>query len=511
VRRSYRSTATNNFARWGSKYVSFTLPKRQSKSVKPHSRPRSGGFIPKLYQEVCIRLGIKQPAAGFFLAPGLGKTAIILFIYKILLKLGYVDALVVLAKRRIVYSVWPKEIRKWRLPFKHLIVHGSDKETKLLSRADVYLMNYEGLNWLVQRRGRSLVLMPWTKEFFARHKQVMLVVDESSKLRNTRTKRFKALKKLLPLFSRRYILTGSPTPKGLINLFGQIYVLDLGNALGTFITQFRNEYFRPTGYMGMDWKPLPNAEKRIFTKLRPMVLRYGTDELDLPPIKFINRYVELPKKARRIYDEMEQDFITRWENDEITAANAAVASGKCRQIANGGLFIGDPERGRRWATIHEEKCAALVELLEELNGEPALVACEFKHDVPRFNNFAKREAKEFVNAPLIDGGTGEQLAAKYEREWEKGNLPLLWGNPSSVAHGLNLQGKGGIVIYFSMTWDLENWEQFYQRVWRQGQTRRVLVYRLLCRDTVDEVMVHALRVKNRGQQRLLRAMSQRYG
>lgn len=467
-------------------------------------------YVPKPYQETCIRFGIKNAAAGFFLAPGLGKTSITLFIFKILRNLGYVDTLVVIASRRIVYGVWPREIKKWRFEFKTRIVHGSDKEEALLDNADVYLINYEGILWLVQRHGRSWKTMPWTKEFFKRHKRVMLVIDESSKLRNTRTERFKALKKILGRFCRRYILTGSPTPKGLVNLFGQVYILDLGDALGTFITKYRNEYFIPAGYMGRDWVPQADAETRIFKKLRPLVLRYGTDQLDLPPISFHNIWVDLPKKARRAYDEVEQEFITRWRDKEITAANAAVASGKCRQIANGGIFISGEETGRRYETIHDTKCEALVELLEELEGEPALVACEYRHDKARFDTYAAHYAKEFSQAPVIDGSTSNRDTDRYQRLWDRGNLPVLWGNPQSIAHGLNLQGKGGIVVYFSLTWDLENYEQFYQRVWRQGQDRRVLVYRILARDTVDAVVLRALRMKDKRQRRLLRAMEGYY-
>jgi hypothetical protein len=485
--------------------------RRKKPSTTARRRSSSNEFVPKPYQKQCISFGVRNAAAGFFLAPGLGKTAITLFIFKILRGLGYVDTLVVVASRRIVYGVWPREVKKWRLGFRTQIVHGSHKEELLATDADIYLLNYEGLLWLVQRHGRSWRVMPWTKKFFARHRRVMLVVDESSKMRNTRTERFKALKKIIGRFCRRYILTGSPTPKGLMNLFGQVYILDLGAALGTFITQFRNDYFVPTGYMGFDWKPQPDAEKRIFKKLRPLVLRYGTDQLDLPPISFHNIWVDLPKKARRAYDEIEQEFITEWRNEEITAANAAVASGKCRQIANGGLFVGGGEKGRRYETLHDEKCAALVELLEELEGEPALVACEYRHDYARFETYAAHHAKQFSKAPVIDGSTPDRVADKYQRLWDKGDLPLLWGNPQSIAHGLNLQGKGGIVVYFSLTWDLENYEQFYQRVWRQGQRRRVLVYRILARDTVDAVVLRALKLKDRGQQRLLKAMESHYG
>lgn len=488
--------------------------------VKKRKRSRGIFYEPKPYQKESIRFGISRPAAGFFLAPGLGKTSITLFIFKILKSMGLVDELLVLAKRRIVYEVWPKEIKKWRqlrkLSFK--IVHGKKKRQHLIKDCDVRLMNYEGLKLLADYYGKKLVLTQLGRAFFKRGKRIMLVVDESSKLRHTKTVRFKSLKVVLPKFVRRYILTGSPAPNGLMNLFGQVYTLDFGEALGTYITHYRNEYFMPTGYMGYAYKLQHGAEKRIFKKLRPLVLRYGNDQLNLPPITFLDIRFDLPKKARRLYDEMEQEYISMIEDEEIVAANAAVATGKCRQIANGGVFynklgdiVADPTAKsiRGWKTVHDVKCEALVELLEELEGEPALVAYEYEHDMLRIKKYLAKHAPQFKDAPFVGGHTKDKELAKILRQWDKGEIPVLFGQPGSVAHGLNLQGKGGIVIFFALTWNLEDYEQFYQRVWRQGQKRRVLAYRLIARNTVDEDQIRALRDKDRTQQALLKAMEKR--
>lgn len=461
-------------------------------------------FVPKKYQYESIKFGVSRPSAGFFLAPGLGKTMIAYMIFKILKSLGLVDELVVLAKRRIIYEVWPAELKKWRLPFTYAIVHGKHKEEALWSKCDVKLMNYDSLEWFKRQ-----------KKWFRRGKRIMLVCDESSKLRHTRTLRFKSLKKLLPKFRRRYILTGSPTPNGLQGLFGQVYVLDLGERLGKYITHFRNEYFMPTGYMGHDFKLQPGAEKRIFKRVRDIIIRYGNDQLNLPPLTFIDRKVRLPKKAMAEYLRMEKEFILEYREGAIVAANAAVASGKLRQIANGGAFystegeirkVDNRKHDRRWRTLHDEKCADLVELLEELNGEPALVAIEYRHDKARIQNYLRKHASQFKDAPFVDSGMKDKEFSKLKRKWDKGLLPVMFGNPESIAHGLNLQGKGGIVVFFSLTWNLENYEQFIQRVWRQGQKRRVLVYRIIARNTVDEVMVDALRDKDKTQQALLKAM-----
>lgn len=491
--------------------MSFTKLLPQSPSAGGTRKKRK--LIPKSYQLKAVEFGISRPAAGFFLAPGLGKTLITLLIFKLLRDAGYVDTLFVIAKRRIVQEVWGQEVDKWKFGWRHEILHGPKKSNVLAnSGATCFFMNYEGLQWLVPRKGRGRALSDDAKRLF-KGRRVMLVVDESSQMRNTRAQRFKCLRQLLPMFARRYILTGSPAPRSLENLFGQVMILDLGKALGTFITHFRNEYFVPTGYMGFDWKPAPGAEKRIRKRLRNLIIRFGKEELELPPIKWVDIPVRLPPKAMRRYREMEEEFITKIENGEITAANAAVASGKCRQLANGGIFTGPKERGkpRPYVAVHDAKNEALVDLLEELQGEPALVACDFKHDVPRFNAYAKKHAPQFVGAPVADGSTSDKELRAIRKKWDAGALPLLWGNPQSVAHGLNMQGKGGIVVYYSLTWNLEDYEQFYQRVWRQGQDRRVLVYRILARDTVDYVMTQSLKRKDKGQQRLLRAMERHYG
>lgn len=424
--------------------------------------------------------------------------------------MGIVDTLFVLAKKTICFEVWPREIKKWKglEDLRFSIVHGNRRK-KLKKRADVYIMNYEGLDWLSEKDQR----------WFFKDRRIMLAVDESSKLRNTGTLRFKSLKSMLHRFERRYILTGSPAPNGLMNLFGQVYTLDMGKRLGKFITHFRNKYFVPCGYMAMEWKPQKGAEKRIFKKLKPIVLRYGHDQLDLPPLTFIDRKVTLPPKAMKMYKRMEKELIVLLKEGAVVAANAAVASGKCRQIANGAVFynkegevaaVDNKKATRKWKAIHDAKLENLVDLLEELEGEPALVAFEYKHDKERIKAYLAKHAPQFKNAPFVDGSTKRKQLKKYMRAWDRGDIPVMFAHPETAAHGLNLQGKGGIVIFFALTWNLENYEQFYQRVWRQGQERRVLVYRIIARNTVDRIMVNSLKSKDAGQRRLLAAMEKRY-
>lgn len=452
-----------------------------------------------------MAFGLKRPSAGFFLAPGLGKTSIILFIFKILKALGVVDTLLVLAKKTICYEVWPQETAKWKglEKFKVSVVHG-DRERALRRNVSIFAMNYEGLQWLSEKDQRW-----WFKD-----RKIMLAVDESSKLRNHGTQRFKSLKKILHLFHRRYILTGSPAPRSLLNLFGQVYVLDFGKSLGKYVTKFKLTYFEPTGFMGRDWVIQEDGEKRMFKKIKHLILRFGHDQLDLPPLTFIKRKVRLPKKARRLYEQMEKEFVAKFKGGAIVAANAAVASGKCRQLANGAAFYDDygdivnekKPFTRKWKAVHDAKLDNLVELLEELNGEPALVAYEFRHDKERIQKYLAKHAPQFKDAPFIDGATKPKQLRRYKRRWDKGLEPVMFAHPETAGYGLNLQGKGGIVVYFAMTWNLENFEQFYQRVWRQGQKRRVLVYLIMAKDTVDELMYQSLKIKDEGQQRLLKAM-----
>lgn len=450
--------------------MSFTIAKKLGKSLGEI-------FKPKPYQSKAIKFGLERPEAGFFLAPGLGKTIITLMIFRILRRLGIVDELVVLAKRRIVYDVWPKEIKKWRKTrnLTYSIVHGTKKSKRLWEDSDIKLINYDGLAWLKKQ-----------KKWFRRGKRLMLVCDESSKLRHTSTVRFRSLKKILPRFERRYILTGSPAPSGLMGLFGQVYTLDLGETFGKYITHYRNDYFYPAGYMGYEWKLLPGARKKIFKKLKPLVLRFGNDQLNLPPLSFIDRKIQLSDKVMAVYKKMKKELLLEYQEGDIVADNAAVATGKLRQIANGGVYYSPKtgaildegrKRDRKWRTMHDEKCAELVELLEELNGEPALVAYEFEHDKLRIQRYFKKHAPQFQKAPFIGGGMKDKDVAIQLKKWDEGKLPVMFGHPDSIAHGLNLQGKGGIVIFFALTWNLENYEQFIQRVWRQNQKRRVQIGR----------------------------------
>lgn len=329
-----------------------------------------------------------------------------------------------------------------------------------------------------------------------------LIVHNSTRFKHSNTQRFKHLSPYLDRFKRRYILTGSPAPNGLLDLFGQVYILDLGNALGRYVSHYRLAFFNQTGYGGYTWVPKSYAEERIYKRLAPLVLRLAAEDyLQLPPLLFNRVEVDLPPVARKAYREMETLLITQVKEEKVLAANAAAATMKCRQIANGGIYGQGPE-GRVAHELHEAKVDAAEEIIEELQGKPALVAYEFEHDRDRL---LRRLGPD---TPWIGGGVSARRFRDIETAWNRGEIPILLAQPQSVAHGLNLQGTGAHIIEAGLTWNLEDREQFIARVWRQGQKEPVVVHSIVARDTVDEIIMKALAKKDKGQKALLSALKE---
>jgi SNF2 family DNA or RNA helicase len=450
---------------------------------------RSIPYEPHDYQKRGTTFLIQTPGAGLFLDPGLGKTSMTLHAHLILREAKIIQRTLVIAPMRVMHSVWPGEQAKWTdfKSIKMAVLHGTGKGAKLWDpTVQMHVINPEGLPWLIEElKGRKF---PWQ----------MLVVDESTRFKHANTKRFKLLKKILPKFDRRVILTGSPAPNGLLDLFGQIYILDGGAALGEFITHYRMNYFDNPDQQGWKWVPRRNAPELIYKKLSPLVVRMSAEEyLKLPELIMNRVEVALPSSAMKTYKQMEELLITQVQADTIIAANAAAATSKCRQIANGGIYH---EGGTEWTDIHEAKLDATEDLIEELQGSPALVAYEFQHDLERLR-------KRFgADTPYIGGGVPAARFREIERAWNAGDIPILLAQPQSVAHGLNLQGTKAAVIWHSLTWNLEDYEQFIRRVWRQGQTERVVVHHIVAKDTIDEAIMMMLKTKDRTQKALLNAL-----
>lgn len=449
---------------------------------------------PHPYQERAIRLLLSQASGGLFLDPGLGKTSTVLAAFKILLQKSYVKKMLIVAPLRPALKVWPDEIQKW-IDFQGLswtTLHGDLKDLNLKKDVHIYIINPEGLLWLFDPV-RKYQLPEWD----------VLCVDESSKFKDSTTKRFKLLKPYLEKFKRRWILTGTPAPNGLEDLFGQIYILDLGRSLGRYITHFRNNFFVRSGYNMYEWKPREGAFQEVVEKISPLLIQLSAEEyLQMPELVYRNIPVKMPYAVYQKYRDVEELFITALEEGNIVAANAAVAGIKCRQIANGAVYQNElDDLGRKqYVTVHNEKLDALESLLSELNGAPVLVLYEFDHDRARI-------LERLGELPVLGAGLSDKKLNSVIDRFNTGDIPVLLGHPASMGHGLNLQGQCHHVVWFGITWNLEYYDQAIARIYRQGQkSEHVFVYHLVASGTLDEKVLRVLTSKDRTQQGLLTAL-----
>lgn len=479
-------------------------------------------WTPHVYQKRAVKWLLEHANAGLFLDPGLGKTSITLAAIKLLKTRGVFRGALIIAPLRVCHLVWPEEIKKWS-NFSGLrveILHDKDKEKALFRDADVYLINPEGLDWLFgplpinSKPGKDApaeVHRAWLRMWAVHQKELaraapltkeilrktnVLVIDESTKFKNHNSKRFKVLKQFLYKFDFRWILTGTPAPNGYTDLFGQCFVMDEGLSLGRYVTHYRNAYFDQVGFGGFTCRLKKDADKAIHAKLRASVLSLcAEDYLDMPRMIHNVVKVNLPGKARDVYRDMETEMLATIENCEVEAVNAAVASMKCRQIANGAVYQ-DKRASDKYLNIHDEKINALMDLVEQLSGQPLLLAYEFGHDLERLK-------KAFPKVPAI-GISSSSVDKKIVDAFNAGDVSLLLGHPASMAHGLNLQGACYNVGFFSIFWNFEFTDQFIRRVYRQGQqAKTVFVHTFVARDTVDEVMLKVRASKNKTQRHLI--------
>ncbi len=433
---------------------------------------------PHAYQRKAVKWLLQKPEAALFLEPGLGKSSVTLRAFLTLLKSGTVDRMLIVAPLNVCQMVWPAEIQKWD-QFQGLewsLLHGPNKEEATYSKAPIHIINYEGLPWLCKLKGYR-----WPQ---------MFVADEVTKLKHTQTLRFRSLRPHLKKFHRRVGLTGMPAPNGLMDLFGVMYTIDLGKRLHPFITRFKYEFF--TQIDQYDWLPKPDANETIRERICDAALYMSkADYLELPELTQVTIPVELPLKARRAYNDLENIFYAQLDSGVVTAANAGVKGIKLRQITGGAAYT---DVGHEIGLIHSAKLDALWDRLDEI-GEPAVVIYEFEHEAQRIEDSIEPE-----DCARLTGNARNRNEVL--RKWNRGELPVLLLQ-SSQAHGLNLQSGGRHMIRFGPTWNLEHHGQMIDRLYRMGQERPVIVHTIVAQDTIDETIVAALASKAKTQQDLL--------
>lgn len=440
-------------------------------------------YNPHEYQSYATDFILSHPISAVFLEMGLGKSVITLSaIFDLCLDSFLVCKVLVIAPLRVARDTWPSEIKKWEhlKGLSYSVAVGTEKERidALMTRSTMYIINRENVDWLVNKSG-----IPFDFD--------MVVIDELSSFKSYGAKRFKSLLKVRPSVNRIVGLTGTPSSNGLMDLWAEFRILDLGQRLGRYITHYRNTYFTPdkrNAQIIFSYKPLPGAEDKIYSQISDITISMKSiDYLKMPECIVNEMSVSLNEKEWNIYSKFKDDMVTKLGDEEIDAVNAAVLSGKLLQMANGAVY--DSEN--KTHIIHDKKLDALEDLIEGANGKPVLVAYWFKHDLERIKNrFPVRQIK----------------ASKDIEDWNDGNIPIAVIHPASAGHGLNLQSGGSTLIWFGLTWSLELYQQTNARLYRQGQNETVIIHHIITKGTIDEDVMTALTKKEETQASLIDAV-----
>jgi SNF2 family DNA or RNA helicase len=441
------------------------------------------------YQTYATEYIETHPIAAVLLDMGLGKTSITLTAINDLLFDSFeVHRVLVIAPLRVARDTWAAEIEKWEhlhsLIYSVAVGTEAERKTALRKQADVYIINRENVQWLAEESGFSF-------DFD------MVVVDELSSFKNHQTKRFRSLMKLRPRVRRIVGLTGTPSSNGLMDLWAEFRLLDMGERLGRFIGQYRSDYFIPdkrNGQVVFSYKPLPGAENAIYRRISDITISMkSTDHLKMPELVSGEYTVTLSDDERERYDELKRDLVLQLPDGDITAANAASLSNKLSQMANGAIYSDTGEI----IPIHDRKLDALEDLIEAANGKPLLVAYWFKHDYERI---AGRLRKLYIPFSKLD--TADSI-----RRWNSGELSVAVIHPASAGHGLNLQSGGSTLVWFGLTWSLELYQQTNARLWRQGQSAdTVVIQHIVTKGTIDSRILKALSTKDSTQSALIDAV-----
>ena len=440
-------------------------------------------YKPHEYQKYATNFILDHPVSAILLDMGLGKSVITLTaITELLFDRFDAHKILVIAPLRVARDTWPAEIEKWDnlhcLTYSVAIGTEQERRNALMAKADIYLINRENVDWLVSKSN-----LPFDFD--------MVVIDELSSFKSYSAKRFKSLLKVRPKIKRIVGLTGTPSSNGLIDLWAEFRILDMGQRLGRYITHYRNNFFTPdkrNQQMVFSYKPLPGAEKAIYRLISDITISMkSTDFLKMPECVINEVPVYLSPDEQDIYDTFREDMVIKLKADEIDAVNAAVLSGKLLQMANGAVYDEDSKTHQ----IHDRKLDALEDLIEGANGKPVLIAYWYNHDLERIcNQFDVRQIK----------------SSKDISDWNSGNIQVAVIHPASAGHGLNLQSGGSTLIWFGLTWSLELYQQTNARLWRQGQQDTVVIHHIVAKGTIDEQVMTALRKKEKTQSDLINAV-----
>lgn len=435
------------------------------------------------YQKYATDFILTHPIAAVFLEMGLGKSVITLTaLFDLILDQFLIRKVLVIAPLRVARDTWPLEIRKWDhlsgLTYSVVVGNESERRTALMRTADIYIINRENVDWLITKSG-----IPFDFD--------MVVIDELSSFKSHQAKRFKSLLKARPSVKRIVGLTGTPSSNGLMDLWAEFRLLDLGQRLGRYISHYRAAYFMPdkrNAEVIFSYKPLPGAEDAIYQRISDVTISMKScGYLKLPECVINEVPAVMDDKEMAVYDRFREYMVTKIKDKEIDAANAAVLSGKLLQMANGAVY--DEEKVS--CHIHDRKLDVLEDLIEGANGKPVLIAYWYQHDAERIRaRFTVREIK-----------TSQDI-----EDWNAGKISVAIIHPASAGHGLNLQAGGSTLIWFGLTWSLELYQQTNARLHRQGQKDTVIIHHIIAKGTIDEDVMKALRKKEKTQDALINAV-----
>lgn len=458
------------------------------------------------YEVRAVNHVLVNPFSMLWMDVGLGKTITTLTSIVELMDRCLVFGTLVVAPLRVCQTVWAEEAKKWShtqgLSFSLIIGTPKERHYALRKRADIYLVNYENLPWLVD----EIIHVYLSRGEYPPFNN--MVFDEVTKMKDATTGRHKALRRILPYIPYRIGLTGTPASNGYKDLFGQYLAVDGGQRLGAQITDFKEEFFDSSGYMGYDISPKQGSENAIKARIVDITLQMSNAEYaTMPPVTFNDIEITLPTAVQVKYEQLEKDaFVALDSGEEVEVFNAAALMNKCLQAANGALYTDEADTAgpRVWGVVHDEKLDALGDILEESAGQPILCLYAFQSDLARIT-------KKFPQAVHFGGSMTTDQVKDLVRRWDAGEIPLLVGHPASVGHGLNLQYGGHTMVWFGLNWSLDLYDQAVGRMVRQGQKYPVIIHRLLAKATLDEAVRDALTYKAATQDELKATINQYRG